>query len=275
MKKGKLLGQGMTAEVYEWEKDKVLKLFYKKFSDDRIKYEADIGNIVHEAGVPSPAVFEMIEAEHRKGILFQRIFGKSILRHVEAEPWNSIYYAQQMAQLHFKMHQHSTDMLPSQKEKLILAIKESSKLLGKKEKKILDILEVLPEDSVICHGDLHYENIIVSNNHLVAIDWKNATKGNSLGDVARTLLSINSPTMPIGASNLFIIPYVYGKWVTYWSYLNEYMKLAKVSYENIDAWILPVAAARLREKIPGEEHWLIATINKHLEKINYNKFNRR
>jgi uncharacterized protein (TIGR02172 family) len=267
MKKGKLIGKGMTAEVYEWGQDKVLKLFFDKRSDDRIKSETEIGYAVHEAGVSSPALFGTIEVDSRKGILFQRIFGKSILRHIEAEPWKLDYFAQQMAVLHFKMHNCSTDRLPSQKEKLVRAITDSHKILGSRLKRILDYIESLSEGTSICHGDLHFENIIVSHNALVAIDWTNANRGNPLGDVARTCLSINSPAMPIGVSNIMTMPYLLGKWLTYFAYLKEYMSLAKVSYENIDAWILPVAAARLREEIPGEKMWLMDTINKHLERF--------
>lgn len=267
MKTGKMIGKGMTAEVYQWGKDRVLKLFLQGFSDERINYEAEVGCAVHEAGVPSPALYGIVDVDGRKGIIFQRIFGKSILRHVEGAPWKLDYFVQQMAGLHFKMHGHSADRLPSQKERLASAINQSSEILGDKEKRVLTYLKSLPEGTSVCHGDLHFDNIIVSDNGLVAIDWANAYRGNPLGDVARTCLTISSPTMPLGTSNIMIMSYMYGKWLTLWGYLNEYKRLAQIKSEYIDAWILPVAAAKLREKIPGEEKWLMDTIDKHLERF--------
>ena len=142
--------------------------------DEWIKHEAKIGYSVHEAGVPSPAVFDMVDVDGRKGLIFQRIFGKTVLRHIETEPWKVYNFAQQMAGLHFKMHKCSAEGLPSQKERFAYTIKRSSEILGDKENRILDYIESLPNGVSICHGDLHFNNIIVSDNKLVAIDWNSA-----------------------------------------------------------------------------------------------------
>ena len=64
MEKGKLLGSGMTAEVYEWGQDKILKLYFNKYSSDEwVNHEAKVGHIVHESGVISPAVYDEVEGE--------------------------------------------------------------------------------------------------------------------------------------------------------------------------------------------------------------------
>jgi hypothetical protein len=55
------------------------------------------------------------------------------------------------------------------------------------------------------------------------------------------------------------------KWSAYRVYTKEYLKLAGKSYRDIDSWILPMAAAKLIEKIPGEEKWLLGIINEKLK----------
>lgn len=264
MPKGKLLGRGLSAEVYEWGEDKVLKLFFSHFSDERIKYEADTGKIIYEAGIPSPAVFDIVNVGRRKGIIYQRIFGKSMLRYVEREPWNLSNYVIQIARLQFKIHKYSAERLTPQKQRLKLAIKDSAKILGNKQKKIIDYLESLPTGNSVCHGDLHFKNVIISQNDMIAIDWNNAYKGNPLGDVVRTCMMISSPALLFTIPSIITEPYMFAKSILCKKYLNEYMRLANVSFENIDAWVLPVVAARLREKIPGEKKWLMNIINKRL-----------
>lgn len=264
MGKGKLIGNGMTAEVYEWGLDKVLKLYFSRFSDEWIENEAKIGVAVHEAGVPSPAVFEMINLDNRKGIIFQRIFGKSILKRIQAEPWNLYQYALRIAGLHYKIHQCRANGLPAQKERFTSKIRSSSKLLGPLEGRILDYVNSLPDGSCVCHGDFHFNNIIVSGNELIPIDWSNAYDGNPLSDVARTCLMMNSPSKPHGTSDFIIMMSQYARWFTYWTYLNEYMRLSKVDFDKIDEWILPVAAVKLRDKVPGEEKWLLNIIKMRL-----------
>ena len=268
MKKGELIGKGMTAEVYAWGHDKVLKLYFEQFSEDWIKYEAEIGTAVHEAGVSSPTVFDMIDVEGRKGIIFERIFGKSMLKLILAEPWKVYYYAKQLADLQFKVHQCSASSLPSQQERFAVRINSSSKKLGKTQQTILDYMDHLPNGSSVCHGDFHFNNIIVSGKKLVPIDWTNAYQGNPLGDVARTCLMMSSPSKPPGASDIMMMLSRYTIWLVYWTYLNEYMRLANVRFEEIDAWILPTAAAKLRDKIPGEEKWLMDTIHTRIKQLN-------
>lgn len=270
MKKGKMLGKGMTAEVYEWGQDKVLKLYFERFSEDWIIYEARIGTAVHEAGVDSPAVYDIVEVNGRRGIIFQRVHGRSMLRHIKAEPWNMHIYARRLAQLQHRIHQHTADGLPSQAERYAARISGCSEILGDREQKILSYISRLPDGKSVCHGDLHFNNIIVSGSRLVPVDWSNAYLGNPLGDVARTCLIMNSPAKP--PINLYLPDAVmimsqYTKWLTYWAYINEYKKLTAAGSEDIEAWILPTAAAKLRDRIPGEQSWLLNTIDHHLKKI--------
>jgi hypothetical protein len=100
-----------------------------------------------------------------------------------------------------------------------------------------------------------------------AIDWSSGYKGNPLGDVARTYLILNTPAVPPGISDIVAAMSIYPKWLACWIYMNEYMRIAKVKFEDIDAWMLPVAAARLKDKVPGEEKWLMKIINKRLKQL--------
>lgn len=267
MKKGKLIGTGMTSEVYEWGQDCVLKLYHDEFNDAWIERENNIGTLAHEAGVPSPALFDKVEVDGHRGIVFERIFGTTMLRHADAEPWKLVHFSRQMARLHFQMHQCSAPQLPSQKDKFTAAIKRSSEILGDKEKIILDYLERLPDGASICHGDLHFDNIIVSNRGLIVIDWTNGYNGNPLGDVARTCLMLHSPTRPPEIDDTTAASYKQAKLLTYTAYLREYLKLSNARFEDINAWMLPLAAARLKEKVPREEKWLMDMINTRLEQL--------
>jgi tRNA A-37 threonylcarbamoyl transferase component Bud32 len=83
--KGRLIGRGTTAEVYEWGKDRVLKLFYEKLSDTWINNEIRIGNAVYEAGVPAPAVLDTVVVNGRRGAIFERIPGQSMMKMVGLE----------------------------------------------------------------------------------------------------------------------------------------------------------------------------------------------
>ena len=268
MNKGNLIGRGMTAEVYEWGQDKALKLYTKNVSKSWAMYEARIGTAIHEAGVASPEVFGTVEVDGRNGIIFQRIFGRSMLDNVKMEPWNIYHYIKQLARLQFGIHQHKASGLPSQVEKYAVRIKRSHVLPEDKMEKIIGYVKTLPDSDCICHGDLHFNNIIVSGNKLVPIDWTNAYGGNPLGDVARTCLILISPVKPRGTGEIPVMVSLPIKWLACLIYIGEYIRLSKARLEDIDAWILPTAAAKLRDKLPGEEKWLLDIINTRLNQLN-------
>lgn len=267
MEKGELLGKGMTAEVYSWGQDKVLKLFKDNYSEEWTKYEAEIGHKIHEAGVSSPNVYEIIEIDGRKGIIFERIFGKTLTAAIFKQPWLFISFVYQMARFQYTINMQSSDSLPSQKERFTRTITRSSEILGDNVNKILDYIDRLPDRSNICHGDFYLSNIIKSGNKLVAIDWSSAYRGDPAGDVARTCLIINSPAVLPGTPDIMAVMSKFPKSLTYRAYLNEYMRLSKIKLEDIDAWILPVAASKLKDRIPGEEKWLMRIIDKRLGQL--------
>jgi uncharacterized protein (TIGR02172 family) len=188
MEKGSLIGKGMTAEVYKWGKDRVLKLFYEDrvlklfyedFSYERVACEARIGKAVNEAGVPSPKIYDIVEIDGRKGIILQRIYGKTLSRLIKEEPWKLCHYAKQMARFQYKIHNYSiSDVLPSQKERFAREMRNSPNILGNKGIRILDYIDSLQDGNSICHGDIHFSNIIISDKGPVAFDWNLGYKGN-------------------------------------------------------------------------------------------------
>ena len=284
LQKGPLLGQGRTAEVFAWGNDKVLKLFYSWFPLWPIEYEAEVGRAVHETGVPAPKVYGVIDCDGRRGIIYQRVYGRSLIRHMEEKPWKIRRFAREMAALHLRIHsarpKEKNGKLPKGKDWFFAAIKEAQEVLG--EKRAADICEYVEKIDAgachVCHGDFHPDNILVASDTgpcagnsaknplestdlgLMAIDWTNAYAGNPFGDVARTCLMLQSPFMPEGVTKWFLLAARKIKQVVYKAYLSEYLRLSKATAGEMERWILPVAAARLRENVPGEREWLLAIV---------------
>jgi len=269
MKIGRLLGTGLTAEVYEWGQGKIIKLYFNRFSTDKwVNHEAKIGHIVNKSGIISPAVYDKIEINGRKGIIYERIYGKSIAEHLLTAPWELFYFMKKIADLHYDIHKFSAQGLPTQKERFEYTIKLSSRILGYRVKRILDYIDSLPDGNSICHGDLNFCNVIISGKNLVPIDWNGAYSGNPLSDVARTSMIICSPAITFGIHPALSFFAHYLRQMTYKTYINEYMRLSKAKFEDIDAWVLPVAAAKLKDRIPGEKKWLMDIIDDRLKRLN-------
>lgn len=261
--KGQLIGEGNTAEVYLWGEKDILKLFRQKFPNEGVEKEYSVSKAVETLGLPVPRVGQFIELEGRKGIIYERIKGKSMLEMIMKHPFSFMKYSKHLAELHYQMHQCKVTGLPKYKEAMEWNIRHTECLSENQRLAVLDILEKLPEGDTLCHGDFHPGNIMVASDKSVILDWMTACAGKSEADVARTLLLLKDAVIPeqIPAPMRFLINLVRHRMADI--YLKRYLRLSCISKSEIAAWRLPVMAARLLEWVPEKEkNFLLKEIDK-------------
>ena len=85
--KGPLLARGRTAELFAWGDRQVLKLLYDWRPTSWISHEVEVGRRLATAGLPLPRVLAVIGVDGRRGILYERFDGPSMLDLVVRKPW--------------------------------------------------------------------------------------------------------------------------------------------------------------------------------------------
>ncbi|MGM1048093.1 MAG: aminoglycoside phosphotransferase family protein [Bacillota bacterium] len=252
----KLIGQGRTADIFEHQDGKVLKLYKQEFPLDAINQEFAVSKFVYSLGIKTPRPFEIIQVNSRTGVIFERVFGISLLKVMTMKPWSIDKYSKKLAKLHFEIHRHQThdgtELLRHQKGVLIHNINQAPFLSEHEKEEIVDFLQELSSDNKLCHGDFHPDNVLVDEDNLI-IDWMTGTIGNPAGDVARTVILLSLGTMPEGTPKIVtrLISILRNRIKSV--YVKQYLKLSRLDFLEIDRWILPVAAARLTEWLPDEE----------------------
>jgi len=258
MSKRETIGLGRTAEILSRNENQVLKLLRDGWSLSSAKWEENVARKIYETGLPVPAVFGIVEVNGRHGIVYERVNGPSMLSLLIAKPEKIEYFAAMFAKLHAQMHSIESAGLPPQRQRLERKIHDAEPLPDNRKKTALRALRRLPEGNVVCHGDFHPDNILMSSRGPVIIDWSDATCGNPQADIARTLLLLKQGE-PLQQAD-------FGKRKTSMrssfidAYLKSYTKTRPASLEEIDLWRLPVAAARLSEGIKEEENRLLSII---------------
>jgi uncharacterized protein (TIGR02172 family) len=255
---GKPIAFGRTAEIYAWGEGQILKLFQDQFSVGQVEYEARIAAIVHAAGLPIPAVGEVVEINGRAGLIYERVAGVSMLETFKAKPGRFFQFARLLAELQAEMHTCRVPELPSLRQRLEKKIREAETLPSDMRRAILATLDRLPDDDCLCHGDFHPDNVLLTARGPIIIDWTDATCGSPLADVARTSLLLRVGALPSGPSALWLLS-VGRRWFRL-AYLKRYFQLRPGDPRQLSAWQPVIAAARLKEKIPGEQEQLLALI---------------
>jgi hypothetical protein len=100
MGKGKLIGEGRTAEIFEWEKDRILKLFRAGIPTKLVESEFQISLNISKLLNSTPKVYGIIETDNMKGIIYERINGLTMMKIVGSKPWTVKKEARRLAELH-------------------------------------------------------------------------------------------------------------------------------------------------------------------------------
>lgn len=262
--KGRLIGQGRTAEIFEWKDNQVLKLFLEGFPAAGVKREAQVTEAVHKAGLPVPAVEGVVEVDGRVGIVFERVEGPTMLEDMMSQPWKLARYARMMAELQAEMHSREIAALPSLREDLEGVVGSQARMPENVRHILEDALQ-LPDGNTVLHGDFHPENVIMSSRGPVIIDWSEAKRGNPLADAARTWFLLRMAAPLPGTKMQWLIKLI-RRWF-YSMYSKHYRELRPYSEQELTAWRLPVIAARLFfDSIPEERRYLTILLESHLER---------
>lgn len=200
MKYGKIIGVGNTATVYEWEKDKVLKLFNEGYPKASVETEFNNAMAIRNMNFAKPKAYEIVACEGRIGIIYDRIKGESLLDWAmkTSDVQKCAVY---MAKLHKTIHQNSICNVPNYKDFLKFHIKNASSVNLEKQEEILKMIDKLRDGDTLCHGDFHPGNIFISDGQAVVIDFMNICHGNFLYDIARTVFLIEYTPVPAEADN--------------------------------------------------------------------------
>jgi len=252
MEKGKLLAEGRTAEVFQLGERKILKLFKSFMPKESAETEYNISlNLMNQLTIV-PKVYDFVMIENRYGIIYEKISGEPMMVKISKKPWTVKKEAKRLAKLHTLIHKETNLELPSNITTLKNQISYTDLLQEDVKIKLSNYIDTLEVKDKLCHGDLHPDNVLITEEESLIIDWMTATKGNPLADVARTSIMFKFAVIPEKSFlEKMIITLIRNKFLH--NYITNYIKLSGVSLGEIEKWELPVAAARLIEGIPKEE----------------------
>ena len=247
-----VVARGRTAEVLAHGTDEVVKLFYTWCPREWADREAAGTSIAHSLGLPVPACRGIVTMGQRHGLVFERIRGPSLANVMVRRPWTLRGSAALLGRLHARVNQESGVGLPSLRRYLEGCIRKSDALTEEVRRYAAAVLSALPDGTSLCHFDFHPEQILLSSSGPVMIDWNAPYQGSAAADVARTLLLIRFGTSPsMGRIMNAVVNVVRGSITR--GYVRTYLRLSpRTSWSEIQAWMVPVAVARLTEGIHEE-----------------------
>lgn len=237
------LADGNTAEIFEWDDTRILKLWRSHYPPSDVDNEAYIGRVIATSTLPVPCIYDVVEHQNRRGIIYERVRGVSLLDWIFEDFSRFEAGARWLGRLHATIHNHTPlSDLPRQRERLIRQITYAQSVSDTERTTMLARLEVLPDGDMVCHGDFHPNNVLIAGDKATIIDWMDGTRGSAIADVTRTLLLVDGGDQPAEITAMFKS-----------FYLDEYAQHRPLDADLIPRWYPILALARLSENLPQSE----------------------
>lgn len=244
---GRYLGAGSSAEVYELDDDRVIKLYHAGVPAVHMENEFAAGVAVNKAGIPSPEYYYEACFNERYGIVCKKITGMDLLREVTKRPWIIFSVGKTFARVHASFHTYKIPGLESYNSQFEHRLKVNAKVLGHRLEKLKAIANQLPDGENIIHGDFNLSNVMRSaDGKLVIIDWPNLCKGCFLADVSKTYIGFLNVQIEKHES-IFIKVFkpVLARMLAR-IYLKEYRKIIPFTNAEFENWLVMAAATIIK-----------------------------
>lgn len=191
--------EGNTAEIFEINGEKVLKLFKTGYSKSVVQHEYDNHCMVSRVMENIPELFEFIEENQRFGFIMEKVQGKSL-----ASLMLDDYTFEQAMETFTGLHKN---WLTKTMDGAVPYTKWMLHMLNGKSNggALADKIKNLPSGNILCHGDFHPCNILLtSERDFVIIDFANVCKAPKEYDIARTYFLLKEAVIEKTAAELYL-----------------------------------------------------------------------
>ncbi len=182
----KMIGKGANGKVYRYDRDTIVKVYNADADLEDIKRERELSRTAFVLGVPTAIPYDVVKVGDCYGSVFELLNAKSFDELIAEDPSNLEFVVQKSVEIAKILHTTTApDTLPSQSE---VALHWVDMIRGyidqENHAKLKRMIEELPEEGTMIHGDLHLKNIMQQNDETLLIDLDTLSIGNPIYELA-------------------------------------------------------------------------------------------
>ncbi len=183
-----VIGQGANGRVYRIDPDTIVKVYLNPDALPEIHRERELARLAFVAGVPTAIPYDVVRIEGGGyGSVFELLnatsFAKLLIRGEKSLEEVAKMSVDLLKLIHSK--QIRSEILPDMKE---VALKWADFLKdylpAENYEKLHALIQAVPEDNHLMHGDYHIKNIMLQNGETLLIDMDTLCHGNPVFEMA-------------------------------------------------------------------------------------------
>ena len=182
-----VIGQGANGKVYRLDPDTIVKVYYNADALPEIHRERELARKAFVLGIPTAIPYDVARVGDSYGSVFELLNAKSFSKLIAAEPQNLDKYVELYVDLLKKIHSTEVkpDDMPDQRAVVINWVNFLKDYLdGAKWEKLHTMVEAIPVDHHMLHGDYHTKNVMMQNGEVLLIDMDTLAQGNPVFEFA-------------------------------------------------------------------------------------------
>ncbi len=181
------IGWGANSTIYRVDKDNVVKVYKKDNALDEIRREREMAKLALILGLPTAISYDIVRVNEYYGSVFELLNALSFSQILVKEPEKIDWCVQQSIDLLKSIHaiELPPGKLPRFKDRTVRWLSTIRDVVPPDAiSRIRELIDTIPEDNHLLHGDFHTKNMMLQQDEVLLIDMETLSEGNPIFDFA-------------------------------------------------------------------------------------------
>lgn len=182
-----VIGQGANGKVYRIDPDTIVKVYFNSDALPDIHRERELARRAFVLGIPTAIPYDVVRVGESYGSVFELLNAQSFAKIIAKEPDRLDEIVGLYVDLMKKIH--STLVKPEDMPDMRDVAIDWAKFLldylpADKGQKLVSMVEAVPVDYHMMHGDYHLKNVMMQNGEVLLIDMDTLCHGHPVFELA-------------------------------------------------------------------------------------------
>lgn len=189
-----IIGHGSNGTIYRIDKDNVVKVYKNADALQEIQKERELAKLAFVLGIPTAISYDVVRVGDSYGSEFEFLNAHSFTRILSEEPdkldWCVHEYVKMLRIIHSTLV--PAGKLPDMKKTVLSWAGFLQNYLPLEAgEKLVSLVEAVPHDDHMIHGDYHTKNLVLQNDEVLLIDMDTLAVGHPVFELASIFNAYN------------------------------------------------------------------------------------
>ena len=181
------IGRGSNGTIYRIDKDNVVKVYNDANALEDIQHEREVAKLALILGIPTAISYDVVKVGDSYGSVFELLNASSFSKILATEPEKTDWCVREYVEMLKKIHATLVPegKLPDMRETVLSWAAFMRDYLPKDAaEKLVRLVEAVPFDSHMIHGDYHTKNLELQGDEVLLIDMDTLAVGHPIFELA-------------------------------------------------------------------------------------------